>query len=140
MFSGVTEVEMSDNKDKTKRSLKLNKYSGYVYDAVWLYAYALDALVKKQTNIQNFHSERIVTQFVNIIKNINFNGVTGKINFKGRPSRLSNIRIIQWLKNTSNEIFEQEIGLYVPDYEAIETTDKKHTHGKTFWNDRKIHW
>ena len=30
----------------TDEEQELNKYSGYVYDAVWLYAYALDALIK----------------------------------------------------------------------------------------------
>jgi len=33
-----------------------NKYSGYVYDAVWLYALALDRLIKQNKSyIQDIH-------------------------------------------------------------------------------------
>ena len=124
--------------------MALNKYSGYVYDAVWLYAKALHTLVSKNTTtsyIQNLHSDKTVKEFVNIIKNTDFQGVTGRINFRGRPSRLSNVRILQWLKNTSNELFEHDIGLYVPDYEETETSSRKHTKGRMeIWQNRKIHW
>ena len=83
-----------------------NKYSGYVYDAVWLYAYALDELVKKfPSYIQDLHSERSTNKFVEIIRNTSFNGVSGRINFvRGRNSRLSNIKvsILRILFDTSN--------------------------------------
>jgi hypothetical protein len=76
----------------------LNKYSGYVYDAVWLYAKSLDTLVRQSNKsyIQNLHSPRTVEEFVKIINQTDFQGVSGRINFKGRTSRLSNIRIMQW--------------------------------------------
>ena len=35
-------------------------YSGYVYDAVWLYALALERLVQEdETYLQNLHSNRL---------------------------------------------------------------------------------
>ena len=129
---------------KVDKEIKLNKYSGYVYDAVWLYAKALDTLVSKNTTtsyIQNLHSDKTVKEFVRIIKDTDLQGVTGRINFRGRPSRLSNVRIMQWLKNTSNEIFEHDIGLYVPNYEVMETSKTNSTKGKMAkWNERKIRW
>ena len=79
---------------------KLLNCSGYVYDAVWLYALALEKLVQTdETYLQNLHSNRSVEAFVDIIKNIDFHGVSGRINFHGRSSRLSDIDIIQWYKN-----------------------------------------
>jgi hypothetical protein len=34
-----------------------------------------------------------VSEFVNIIKNVDFQGVTGRINFQNGNSRLSNIKV-----------------------------------------------
>ena len=124
-----------------KKEIKLNKYSGYVYDAVWLYAYALDTLVSNYSNksyIQNMHSDRTVREFVKIIKNTSFEGVTGKINFDGQPSRLSNARVLQWVKNDLNELLEHEIGVYVPDYRTSERKDKNHTEGNLIWKESLI--
>lgn len=71
-----------------------NKYSGYVYDAVWLYALALDRLIKQNKSyIQDIHSERSVNEFVKIIGESDFHGVTGRINFANGHSRLSNIKV-----------------------------------------------
>ena len=124
--------------------IELNKHSGYVYDAVWLYAYALDTLISSQSNrsyIQNLHSERTVKEFVSIIENTSFAGVSGRINFNGRPSRLSNVRILQWLKNTSDEIFDQEIGIYVPEYGSTKTKTNTHKQGEMeSWDERIIQW
>ena len=73
-----------------------NKYSGYVYDAVWLYAKALDSLIKQNKSyIQDIHSERSVNEFVKIIQQTDFQGVSGRINFvNGQHSRLSNVKVI----------------------------------------------
>jgi len=124
--------------------IKVNKYSGYVYDAVWLYAQALDTLVsenKTASYIQNLHSDQTVTEFVNIIKNMDFEGVSGRINFKGRPSRLSNVRIMQWLKTTANVVVDHDIGVYIPYYGDVEGKSSNNTEGEmNKWNDRLIRW
>lgn len=40
------------------RTSKLSNYAGYVYDAIWTYAYALDKLLKDFPEIYaDFHSE-----------------------------------------------------------------------------------
>ena len=72
-----------------------NKYSGYVYDAVWLYALALDELIRtNQSYIQELHSNRSVHKFSDIIRKTDFKGVSGRINFDGsRNSRLSHINV-----------------------------------------------
>ena len=73
---------------------------------------------------------------------MDFEGVSGRINFKNRPSRLSNVRILQWLKNTSNHIFENDIGLYSPDYGELENNKQRETYkGKMeIWKDKLIRW
>ena len=127
-----------------EKTYHLNKYSGYVYDAVWLYAFALHKLVGNQSNnsyIENWHSERTVKNLVNVIKNTSFLGVSGWINFDDKLSRLSNVRILQWLKNGSHGRIENEIGVYLPDYKRNinDTTDSKNRKMKK-WNPDLINW
>ena len=53
--------------------------------------------------------------FVDIIKNIDFDGVSGKINFIGRSSRLSDINITQWYVEEGNTTLKaHNIGSYIP--------------------------
>jgi hypothetical protein len=50
-----------------------NPYSGYVYDAVWVFAKALGRLAQEdETYLQNMHSNRSVEAFVRIIKQLDF--------------------------------------------------------------------
>ncbi|TRY61846.1 hypothetical protein TCAL_10559 [Tigriopus californicus] len=111
---------------------QMNKYSGYVYDAVWLYALALDRLIKQNKSyIQDIHSDRSINEFVDIIGDTDFVGVTGRINFPNGHSRLSNIKIIQWYGNIS-----YEVGIYEPDYASISGNGGK----LLVWNDSLIQW
>ena len=110
LFQTKKEYENSRTKNKSiKRpsvinqseedDMSFNKYSGYVYDAVWLYAHALESLVTNvstQSFIQNLHSEQTVKEFVKIISETDFNGVSGRINFRDRPSRLSEVKVLQF--------------------------------------------
>lgn len=44
----------------TKHTRKLANYGGYVYDAMWTYAYALDKLLKNHPGAyNNFHQDNI---------------------------------------------------------------------------------
>ena len=117
----------------------LNKYSGYVYDAVWLYALALQTLVSKQDTqsfIQNLHSQQTVLEFQKIISNTDFYGVSGRINFNGRPSRLSEVKILQFHGYNSSNLSETQIGRYVPYY-----TDDEGSHGyMKEWENSRIRW
>ena len=109
-----------------------NKYSGYVYDAVWLYALALDKMIKQDRSLmQDLHSEQTSSQFVKIIKNLDFAGVSGRINFIHGNSRLSETRIMQH-HVSSKSLVERQIGLYVPHYPNI-TSD-------LIWYDEQIQW
>ena len=122
---------------------KPNKYSGYVYDAVWLYALALNKLMEEdKALVQDLHSEKAMSAFVKIIKEQDFQGVSGRINFHDGHSRLSEINILQL------EVFNQltpnsslssekhlkikEIGLYQPDY--------RNNMSSLIWHDSRIRW
>ena len=122
---------------------KPNKYSGYVYDAVWLYALALDKLMKvDKALVQDLHSEKTMAKFVKIIKEQDFDGVSGRINFEDGHSRLSEINILQLElfdktnRNSSDasskRLETKEIGLYKPNY--------KNNTSSLFWHDKKIRW
>ena len=103
-------------------SIQASSYSGYVYDAVWVFAKALDKLAQEdETFLQNMHSNRSIEAFVRIIKDLDFRGVSGRINFVNRSSRLSDIDIVQWVrpdKNTTS-LRVVQVGTYTPDYSSF---------------------
>merc|ERR1719431_1087736 len=125
-------MEIYISKDKSKSfdfqdGNKANKYSGYVYDAVWLYALALDKLMQvDKALVQDLHSEKTMAEFVKIIKEQDFAGVSGRINFQEGHSRLSEINILQLevfdqintnsSDGPSKRLETKEIGLYKPNY------------------------
>ena len=78
---------------------------------------------------------------MNVIKNTSFLGVSGWINFDDKLSRLSNVRILQWLKNGSHGRIENEIGVYLPDYKRNinDSTGSKNRKMKK-WNPELINW
>ena len=124
---------------------KASKYSGYVYDAVWMYALALDQMINSDTAlIQDLHSEKTVNELVKIIKELDFEGVSGRIKFENGHSRLSEIKIQQFEVKREVEIFRvgntdiipselmvKEIGLYRPQFGN--TSD-------ITWYDHRIRW
>ena len=53
-----------------------------------------------------------------------------------RPSK-----IMQWLKTTSQGLFDQGIGVYIPDYEDIGNNTSDHSEGRLEqWSERLIRW
>ena len=128
VWSGVDQTQSFDFKDGNTP----NDYSGYVYDAVWLYALALDKLIKQdKTLIQDLHSEETANEFVKIIKKLDFVGVSGRINFIAGNSRLSETKIMQHHVSGS-VLLERQIGLYVPQYPDIPSS--------LVWYDEQIQW
>lgn len=116
-------------------------YGGYAYDAVWVYALALDKLIKESpSNLAALNSpnatERYDTtkRFIQIISDTNFDGVSGRIQFGEGGTRFSTINIMQWF-NMENHI----IGTFVP--KIIESNKTRAISGGTFNLDmKKIRW
>ena len=139
VWSGVDQSKSFDFEGGNTAS----KYSGYVYDAVWMYALALDKLIQQdKAMIQDLHSEKTVNEFVKIIKKLDFNGVSGRINFIEGNSRLSETRIMQLhvtkevlVGETTiipSQLEVRQIGLYVPEYPNIPSS--------LVWFDEDIQW
>ncbi|EEB11146.1 tyrosine protein kinase, putative [Pediculus humanus corporis] len=75
-------------------------YGGFAYDAVWVYALAIDKLYQMDPfAVAQLHSEKYTEQFVEIIQNTDFNGVSGRIKFVSGASRMTVIDIVQWVNN-----------------------------------------
>ncbi|KAE8743927.1 NeuroparsinReceptor [Frankliniella occidentalis] len=108
-------------KEKYKEECERNKiethnYAGFAYDAVWTYAFALDALMKEnQSHLVTLHNETTVKRYVEIISATDFNGVSGRINFKSGPSRSSVLQVVQWLNNKT-----YTVGTYFPNTSVAE--------------------
>ncbi|XP_060518097.1 receptor-type guanylate cyclase gcy-13-like isoform X2 [Cylas formicarius] len=82
-------------------------YGGFAYDAVWVYALALDKLAKTDPEaLSDMHSESTTDKLVKLVEGTDFYGVSGRIKFRGGPSRFSVINILEWYNNTINLIGE----------------------------------
>ncbi|XP_076336163.1 uncharacterized protein LOC143239183 [Tachypleus tridentatus] len=87
----------------------ISQYGGYAYDAVWVYALALDSLFKENHNyIASLHTKKTSERFVTLINQTDFSGVSGRVNFVG-SSRLSELDIWQWYGHRTHRI-----GTYYP--------------------------
>lgn len=92
-------------------------YSGYVYDAVWVYAYALDKLIKESaSDLLKLYSRKSIKRLNQLISETNFNGVSGKIQFGEGGARFSIIEIRQWINKEHKLIgtFDPTISNDVP--------------------------
>lgn len=78
-------------------------YGGYAYDAVWVYALALDKLIKESpNNLASLHTPNTTERFIKIIADTDFSGVSGRIQFGEGGSRFSNINVMQWVNNENH--------------------------------------
>ncbi|EFN73169.1 Insulin-like peptide receptor [Camponotus floridanus] len=104
MQEGITVREWRERYENTCRMqdppLQPSNYAGYAYDAMWTYAYAMDRLIhENESYVFDLHSDHTVNRLTTIIGESDFNGVSGRIQFLGRPSRYSVINIIQFIDN-----------------------------------------
>lgn len=99
----VGEWKKNYSTDCAKQKIGVSSYAGYAYDAVWTFALALDKLSKEDPEaVSDLHSENTTTKLLNIVKATDFEGVSGRIKFRGGPSRFSVVNIVQWLNNTTH--------------------------------------
>lgn len=153
MMQGIARGQKTLSKMNKDESVRIefedntaSKYSGYVYDAVYMYALALDKMIRMdKALIQDLHSEKTVNQLVKIIKELDFDGVSGRIKFENGHSRLSEIKIRQFevtsevlIGNTSiipSNLSVKEIGLYRPQVQNKTGQEQKMT-----WHDDRIRY
>ncbi|KAF6214551.1 hypothetical protein GE061_009294 [Apolygus lucorum] len=124
---------------------KKSDYAGYAYDAVWVYAKALNALMKEnQTHISSLHSPEVAEKFANYIRNTNFSGVSGRIEFRDDPSRNSTpVNIYQWHSfsvvdaNGTKHGSRVQVGIYDP---KGPPGKKLLLNGKLKWLKNEVPW
>ncbi|XP_035214785.1 insulin receptor-like [Stegodyphus dumicola] len=111
MQEGKTVREWLDRYKKMvdEQGLEVSRYGGYTYDAVWVYAMALDALLKENnSHVATLHSSRTSKRLLELLHKTNFSGVSGSLYFLN-SSRISDIIIWQWLNHSV-----RQIGVYHP--------------------------
>ncbi|CRK93996.1 CLUMA_CG007522, isoform A [Clunio marinus] len=78
-------------------------YAGYTYDAIWVYVKALQQLIKEDSPrhryMRNLHSDETMEKISDLISEMNFQGVSGRVQFSRGGSRFVDINILQWQKN-----------------------------------------
>ncbi|KAK2582228.1 hypothetical protein KPH14_004575 [Odynerus spinipes] len=107
MQEGITVRQWRDNYERLckSRHQEPSNYAGYAYDAMWVYAYAMDRLLREnQSYVFDLHSEHTINRLTNIISATDFYGVSGRIKFVGGPSRFSVINVVQHINNETHVI------------------------------------
>uniref|UniRef100_V5IB68 Gamma-aminobutyric acid type B receptor subunit 2 n=2 Tax=Ixodes ricinus TaxID=34613 RepID=V5IB68_IXORI len=88
-----------------------SEYGGYAYDAVWVFALALEALFQRNhSHTSTLHDDRTFQELISLINETNFNGVSGHVRFY-KSSRLTDVLIKQWVNGT-----QVHVGTYNPGY------------------------
>ncbi len=112
-------------------------YAGYAYDAVWVYAYALNQMIKEDSSyLRNLHSENTTKRLMEVIKDTDFIGVSGRIRFGEGASRFSVINVLQWFNGYSTIV-----GSFYPNTsESTEMRERKLIDGKLVLHKSNITW
>ncbi|XP_050076628.1 uncharacterized protein LOC126563884 [Anopheles maculipalpis] len=78
-------------------------YAGYAYDAVWVYALAFDRLMREEPSyISDLHSVQTTNRLMQLIRETDFQGVSGRIRFNEAGSRYTIINVLQFVNGTAN--------------------------------------
>ncbi|KAF2360714.1 Serine-threonine/tyrosine-protein kinase catalytic domain [Trinorchestia longiramus] len=93
---------------------RIPDYAGYTYDAVWTYAFALDRLLTENlTHYADLHSAGTNQRYVEILKQTNFSGVSGNLNFNGGgSSKKVSVHLMQ-VRSDGNETIYHRVGSFV---------------------------
>lgn len=112
-------------------------YAGYTYDAVWVYALALNQLVKEDPSyLRDLHSENTTKRLMEVIKDTDFIGVSGRIRFGEGGSRFSVINVLQWIEGQTTIV-----GTYHPNVSELqEMRYRKFVGGKLVIYKSNITW
>lgn len=115
----------------------LSTYSGYAYDAVWVYALALKKLIDIDAKyLMDLHSVETTKKFVQIISAIDFIGASGRILFGEGGTRFTNVNVIQWVGNTS-----YLVGVFEPNISFnIDMQKRQIIGGDLYWNSSRVFW
>ncbi|XP_058451840.1 uncharacterized protein LOC131430699 [Malaya genurostris] len=101
--STVGEWRLKYGKVLQQHDLLPSDYAGYAYDAVWVYALALDKLIREDPSfLSDLHSLKTTKRLMEVIRATDFQGVSGRIRFGEEGSRYAIINVLQWINGTPN--------------------------------------
>lgn len=112
-------------------------YIGFVYDAVWVYAYALDKLLKESPGyLYELHKEETTNRFKQLVSETSFDGLSGHIEFDDGGTRFTNINVMQWVSGQ-----HRRIGNFYPNIsEATSKKKRSIVGGELVLNESDILW
>ncbi|XP_059221078.1 uncharacterized protein LOC106092877 isoform X2 [Stomoxys calcitrans] len=88
----------------------VSMYTAFAYDAVWVYAKAVDKILTENKNsVETFRSKSMMTRLVDAIWETDFDGLSGRVRFGQGGSRITDLVVNQWRKNQSIEV-----GKFIP--------------------------
>lgn len=89
---------------------EVSKYTAFAYDALWVYAKAVDRILRENKNaIGTFRSKLMVSRLVDTIWYTDFEGLSGRVRFGQGGSRIADLMLMQWRNNQSIEV-----GKFIP--------------------------
>uniref|UniRef100_A0A182JYE0 receptor protein-tyrosine kinase n=1 Tax=Anopheles christyi TaxID=43041 RepID=A0A182JYE0_9DIPT len=95
-------------------------YAGFAYDAVWVYALAFDRLLSEdQSYISDLHSPHTTKRLMELIRETDFQGVTGRIKFNEAGSRYTIVNVLQFVNGTANIVGHFTPNVSEPEYKLI---------------------
>ncbi len=121
--------EQFANKSKSNLPKYVYANSNTLYDAVMVYALALDNLVRDRCP-KAFQEATILDKCIegrhllSYMKNLSFEGVSGPVKFNKDGDRLGSYNIIQYVHNDAGNIFNT-VGTWNSDGESIEVFEDK---------------
>ncbi|XP_068222670.1 uncharacterized protein [Palaemon carinicauda] len=122
-YSGIVRNLTNQSNSATE-----SNYAGFTYDAVWTYALALDALFKDdQSYAADLRARNATNAYINKIKSVAFDGVSGPINFTS-GSRVTDIILWQFKGNSY-----EEVGIFHPGLTKNDTGTLTINEEKLFW-------
>lgn len=90
------------NNNSKEQQQQPSDYAGFAYDAVWVYGYALDRLIKEDSSyLTDIHSERTTKRLVELIWSTDFDGVSGRVRFGDGAARMTVVNVRQWINGES---------------------------------------
>uniref|UniRef100_A0A182NF26 receptor protein-tyrosine kinase n=1 Tax=Anopheles dirus TaxID=7168 RepID=A0A182NF26_9DIPT len=92
-------------KDLDRNGYMASDYAGYAYDAVWVYALAFDRLLREDPSyFSDLHSEHTTNRLMELIRETDFQGVSGRVRFNEAGSRYTIINVLQFVNGTANKV------------------------------------
>lgn len=109
-------------------------YFGFAFDAILAYFQAATKLVAESPRAFESSDYRNITRFTELIRDSDFEGVTGRVRFGKGNSRITNITILQWSEDQYNVV-----GEYQPNITGYKENMSTET-GTIYVNQSAIKW